>query len=72
MSDIKVDGWTISPGAESRSWDIMATRVRDEVTVLLETHIGERCPDVVEGCPICDRWALLDKLLESPYEEPTQ
>jgi len=48
---------------------MLAARVRDEAERLLETHIGERCPDVKLGCLICDRWALLDKLLESPYEE---
>ena len=25
---------------------------------------GPRCPDSEEGCPVCDMWALHDKLFE--------
>lgn len=34
----------------------------------LKIWFGEKCEDFDEDCPCCQRWALLEKLLEWPNE----
>ena len=43
--------------------------VRYMVGVFLAKWFGERCPDFDAGCVTCQRWGLLDKLLENPFDE---
>lgn len=35
-------------------------RIEEAIT----EHWGERCPDHMPGCPICDSWAELDMLVK--------
>jgi len=60
--------WILQEGFERRSWDMLVDRVRTSSEVLLTAHFGPRCPDFDGGCPICQRWKLLDELTASPYK----
>lgn len=51
-----------------RQFEMLARNVRILAEPLLEVHFGSRCPEHSDHCPNCDRWDLLDRLLENPYE----
>ena len=42
-------------------------RLRIEAAAFLLEWFGERCPDRVAGCEVCERWASLDRLLADPF-----
>ena len=35
----------------------------------LKIWFGEKCGDFDEDCPCCQRWALLEKLIEYPEDK---
>ena len=51
-----------------RAFDMMANRVRFVAEFMLTAHYGSRCPDFDGGCVVCQKWKLLDQLLDSPYK----
>lgn len=46
-----------------------AAAVRNLAEQYLTKWWGERCPDTDESCHCCDKWMLLDALLENPFDD---
>lgn len=42
---------------------------RTTASLLLEEFFGEKCDVYSESCPLCQRWKLLDQLLENPFDK---
>lgn len=57
------------PGPLWSDWEARAEYVRKVVEGLLRPHFDEGCGERCRrGCPSCDRYNLLDRLLTNPYE----
>lgn len=53
-------------------WEVDAASVQAVARGVLESHFGRRCEEYEPGCPCCERWALLERLLANPYEDTTE
>lgn len=55
--------------SDREAFDIDAAAVRNLAEQFLTKWWGERCPGVEPLCHCCDKWMLLDALLENPFED---
>ena len=49
-------------------FEAYAQSVREAAVALLLNQFGPRCVEYEPDCPCCQRWKLLDQLLENPHD----
>ena len=52
----------IEPSLDSVDESNAAPAPNDLIAEAISEAFGERCPEVVQGCPCCDAWAQYDAL----------
>ena len=50
-------------------WETVASLMRTMGSLLIETHFGPQCDEYDDGCPVCNKWWLLEALTKNPYDE---
>lgn len=61
---------TLANGSQydEKRWSELSTSLRWRGEHFVTAFFGERCEEREDGCPICQRWAALDALLENPFQ----
>ena len=59
----------MSEKRRQREWEVISDHIRTIGSMLIKTHFGPQCDEYDDGCPVCNRWWLLEALTKNPYED---